>query len=69
MKKIYEYTCPECGNDMENETIDMYEDIDCITKVISCGKCGLVWREYFKVTYDGYSYKGEGYAADGGRLW
>ena len=34
-----------------------------------CGKCGLIWYEYFKITYDGYSYKGEGYAADGGRLW
>ena len=65
MKKIYEYTCPECGNDIENEVIDMCEDIDCITKTMSCGKCGLIWREYFKVTYDGYSYNRRVYDANG----
>ena len=65
MKKRIEYTCPECGEDMELETLDWEMDCDCYTAKISCSKCEAVWYEYFKLTYDGYGYNGKVYDANG----
>ena len=68
MKKIYEYTCPECESD-ELETVDMEMDEDRMSIKLCCDRCDTVWRENFKIIYDGYEYKGKGYSADGGQLW
>ncbi len=51
-------TCPKCGSD-EVEYLDMdYEDELIIHKCV-CTECELVFSEYEKTIYDGYSYDGE----------
>ena len=65
MKKIYEYTCPECGGDDELETEDMEQDIDCITMRMYCHKCRVSWCEYFLLQYDGYAMNGKVYDKEG----
>lgn len=65
MKKMNEYDCPECGNDIDNETIEIEQDIESICMTMSCGKCSAIWREYFKIIYDGYSYNTKLYDTTG----
>ena len=69
MKKRYLYSCPECGNDIDLQTIDSEMDEDQMSTKMYCEKCDASWREHFKIIYDGYSYKGEDFAADGDRIW
>lgn len=51
-------TCPKCGsNNIEYLDIN-YEDELIIHKCV-CNECELVFSEYEKTIYDGYSYDGE----------
>lgn len=58
MTKTEMGTCPKCGSD-DIEYLDMdYEDSLIIHKCM-CNECELVFHEYEKTVYDGYSYDGE----------
>lgn len=58
MKKTELGVCPKCGSD-DIEYLDMdYEDELIIHKCV-CNKCELVFSEYEKTVYDGYSYYDE----------
>lgn len=51
-------TCPKCGSD----NIEYYEteyDYYLVTHKCMCNKCQLMFSEYEKTVYDGYSYDGE----------
>lgn len=65
MNKTNEYCCPKCGEDIDLETIDTEFDESSVMQKLYCTKCGEVWREYFKTTYDGYSLDGKSYNAEG----
>jgi hypothetical protein len=64
-KKMVEYNCPKCGNDMDNETEDVEWDCDCVSMKITCHKCDCSWREYFLLQYDGYAMDGKVYDKEG----
>ena len=64
-KKIVEYNCPKCGNDMDNETEDVEWDCDCVSMKIHCHKCDCSWREYFLLQYDVYAMDGKVYSKEG----
>lgn len=68
MKKMTDYVCPKCGNDIGNEEIDLERDIDCVTFKMSCPECSATWREFFLLKYDGYAYDQKVYDADGEEL-
>lgn len=58
VKKTSMCVCPKCGGD-DIEYLDMdYEDELIIHKCV-CNKCELVFSEYEKTVYDGYSYDDE----------
>ena len=67
-KKMVEYNCPKCGNDMDNETEDIERDCDCVSMKICCHKCDCSWREYFLLQYDGYAIGGNVYDKEGERV-
>ena len=66
--KTREYECPKCSEDIDLETIDTEFDDSLLSLKLRCFKCGATWHEYFKLHYDGYSYKGEYYDADGSEV-
>lgn len=68
MKK-FEYVCPECKNDMDNEIVDVVWDDGLLIQKYCCGKCNATWKEYFILRYDGYSYNGQVFNADGGKTF
>ena len=51
--------CPRCGSN-EVEYIDTdWPEWDLQESKCICGSCDFVFREYFKVVYDGFSFDGE----------
>ena len=56
--------CPACDND-DCEMVDMEMDVDCLWTRWRCKECGEEWSEYATLTYDGYSFNGTTYDADG----
>lgn len=65
MKKTTEYLCPECGEDIDIETVDTEIDESSLSCAMYCTKCGATWHEHFDLRYSGYAYKGIDYEADG----
>lgn len=62
--KKEECQCPHCGGyEARIEDYSIY--CDCLTLEFFCPTCGADWMEYSKLTYDGYSYKGKSYNAEG----
>lgn len=59
--------CPKCGEDINTQCEDIEYDLlgDLIYRKMYCRKCEHTWREYFKITYDGYSDESGIYNADG----
>ena len=69
MKKNEPYICPECGADMDIQTIDTEIDDTSLGCTMYCEKCGATWREYYELRYNGYAYKGIDYEADGEEMY
>ena len=65
MAKTTEYLCPECGEDVDIETVDTEIDECSLSLKMYCTTCGASWHEYFDLRYDGYSYKGIDYEVNG----
>lgn len=60
MKKNKRDMCPECGEDLFTDVIDMDSEDDAIYMTCTCCCCGAVWVENFALAYCGYSIgKGE----------
>ena len=58
------FVCPKCG-EWDVRTEDYVMDIDCLWVKLSCPHCEESWSEYHSLTYDGYTYEGKVYDADG----
>ena len=56
--------CPKCG-EVEARVEDYEFDIDCLWIKCYCTACEESWTEYATLTYDGYSYNGKVYDAEG----
>lgn len=53
-KKNEECVCPRCLKD--NTIVDDWDfDVNCMVRKMYCEDCGYSWREYFIVTYDGFT--------------
>lgn len=63
-KKDTPWICPNCGGD---RCLNPYTDYDdnYVIKKMFCGRCRYDWREYFYLTYDGYSDDTGEYEKDG----
>lgn len=51
-------TCPKCGSN-NIEYTDIEYDFDTVIHTCECNDCHLIFQEYEKTIYDGYSYDGE----------
>ena len=52
--KDMDLTCPNCeSDDVSIEDWDYYEESLC--RKMYCPHCDHVWREYYLITYNGYS--------------
>ena len=69
MKKTAEYLCPECGEDIDIETVDTEIDESSLSCKMYCTKCGATWYEYFELRYNGYAYKDIDYEANGEEMF
>ena len=65
MKKNESYVCPICGESDKVTTEDYEIDCDCLVEWLYCKRCDESWKEYHILTYDGYSYNGNYYYANG----
>ena len=68
MLKNTEYLCPECGEDIDLETMDTDFDDGALSCKMCCEKCGATWREYYVLHYTGYAYKGVNYDEKGVKI-
>ena len=64
MRKNEMGVCPKCGADHTGMT-DYEMDLDCLWTKWECYICGESWSEYATLIYDGYTYEGKTYDADG----
>lgn len=69
IKKTSSSICPECGSD-DIDYLDTETEDDYVIKSCECRKCHKEFKEYFKMTYDGYAVDNdkdetEQYDADG----
>lgn len=65
MKKYSEFTCPKCGNYLENNLSDIEANADDILLTYTCSECGEVWTEEYKLDYRGYRYRDKYYDDEG----
>ena len=57
-KKTCMGDCPKCGSD-STEYYDFEVGSEIMTHYCHCNKCGLYFREFEVLTYDGYEYEDE----------
>jgi len=56
--------CPKCGGD-DYEIADYEWDFDCMMLKCCYNKCEHQWREWYKLTYDGFTDESGEYDAEG----
>lgn len=58
IKKKFEDECPLCHANHSAAMMDYEFYGDFLSVRLCCGSCGALWKEYFNLTYDGYSFNG-----------
>lgn len=60
MVKDEDFICPNCSCG-ESEVEDTDFDGDYMIRKMYCPVCSAMWREYYRIEYDGYSRDGVSY--------